>query len=125
MNELQSKSALADLDWVSGYDPSFLRRVINVFGSNGLCARFGYDRPVHDALPVGAFPQGAKRCEDAYAVESVWQHSRRIVFQMDQAALRIKAFCGTSATAVKTQIWIAICVYLLVAITKKQLSLWN
>src|SRR5439155_23723888 len=37
--------------------------------------------------------------------------------------LRIKKFYGTSANALKTQIWIAISVYVLVAIVKKQLSL--
>ena len=37
--------------------------------------------------------------------------------------LRIKAFYGTSVNAVKTQIWIAIAVYVLVAIIKKRLNL--
>jgi hypothetical protein len=37
--------------------------------------------------------------------------------------LRIKAFYGTSENAVKTQIWIAIAVYVLLAIVKKRLSL--
>jgi hypothetical protein len=37
--------------------------------------------------------------------------------------LRIKAFYGTSPNAVKTQIWVAIAVYVLVAILKKQLRL--
>jgi hypothetical protein len=37
--------------------------------------------------------------------------------------LRIKAFYGTSENTVKTQIWIAISVYVLVAIVKKQLHL--
>jgi lipopolysaccharide/colanic/teichoic acid biosynthesis glycosyltransferase len=37
--------------------------------------------------------------------------------------LRIKAFYGTSENAVKTQIWIAVKVYLLVAIIKKWLKL--
>ncbi|MGP8199862.1 MAG: IS4 family transposase, partial [Limisphaerales bacterium] len=36
--------------------------------------------------------------------------------------LRIKHFYGTSDNAVKTQIWISICVYALVAILKKQLE---
>jgi hypothetical protein len=36
---------------------------------------------------------------------------------------RIKAFYGTSENAVKTQIWIAISVYVLVAITKKRMKL--
>jgi len=37
--------------------------------------------------------------------------------------LRIKAFFGTSENAVKSQIWISISVYVLVAIIKKQLQL--
>jgi len=37
--------------------------------------------------------------------------------------LRIKAFYGTSDNAVKTQLWIAVCVYVLVAIVKKELKL--
>jgi len=37
--------------------------------------------------------------------------------------LRIKAFYGTSDNAVRTQIWIAMCVYALVAILKKQLQI--
>ena len=36
--------------------------------------------------------------------------------------LRIKSFYGTSENAVKTQIWIAISVYVLVAIVKKELK---
>jgi Domain of unknown function (DUF4372)/Transposase DDE domain len=36
--------------------------------------------------------------------------------------LRIKHFYGTSDNAVKTQVWISICVYVLVAILKKQLQ---
>ena len=37
--------------------------------------------------------------------------------------LRIKRFFGTSENAVKTQIWIAVSVYVLVAIVKKRLAL--
>jgi hypothetical protein len=37
--------------------------------------------------------------------------------------LRIKAFYGTSENAVKTQIWIAVSVYVLVAIVRKKLGL--
>jgi hypothetical protein len=37
--------------------------------------------------------------------------------------LRIKAFYGTSENAVKTQIWIAVSVYVLVAIVRKRLTL--
>lgn len=37
--------------------------------------------------------------------------------------MRIKAFYGYSENAVKTQIWIAVSVYVLVAIVKKRLNL--
>lgn len=43
-----------------------------------------------------------------------------IFFKWIKQNLRIKAFYGTSENAVKTQIWIAISVYVLVAIVKKQ-----
>jgi hypothetical protein len=46
-----------------------------------------------------------------------------IFFKWIKQNLRIKAFYGTSLNAVKTQIWIAISVYVLVAIMKKRLSL--
>jgi hypothetical protein len=38
-------------------------------------------------------------------------------------SLRIKAFYGTKENAVKTQIWIAVSVYVLVAIIRKRLEL--
>ena len=43
----------------------------------------------------------------------------KLVFAQIMAHLRIKVFFGTSANAVKTQIWIAVSVYVLVAIVKK------
>ena len=46
-----------------------------------------------------------------------------LFFKWIKQHLRIKAFFGTSANAVKTQIWIAICVYVLVAIIKKRLNI--
>jgi len=46
-----------------------------------------------------------------------------LFFKWIKQHLRIKAFYGTSDQAVKTQIWIAITVYVLVAIVKKQLKL--
>jgi hypothetical protein len=45
-----------------------------------------------------------------------------LFFKWIKQHLRIKAFYGTSENAVKTQIWIAISVYVLVAIIKKQLK---
>jgi hypothetical protein len=46
-----------------------------------------------------------------------------LFFKWIKQHLRIKAFYGTSENAVKTQIWIAISVYVLVAIVRKQLGL--
>ncbi len=46
-----------------------------------------------------------------------------LFFKWIKQHLRIKAFYGTSPNAVKTQVWIAISVYVLVAIIKKQLNL--
>lgn len=46
-----------------------------------------------------------------------------IFFRWIKQNLRIKSFYGTSSNAVKTQIWIAISVYVLVAIVKKRLNL--
>ena len=46
-----------------------------------------------------------------------------LFFKWIKQHLRIKAFYGTSKNAVKTQIWIAISAYVLVAIIKKQLRL--
>jgi len=46
-----------------------------------------------------------------------------LFFKWIKQHLRIKAFYGTSANAVKTQVWIAVSVYLLVAILKKRLDL--
>jgi transposase len=46
-----------------------------------------------------------------------------LFFKWIKQHLRIKAFYGTSENAVKTQIWIAVSVYVLVAILKKELRL--
>jgi hypothetical protein len=46
-----------------------------------------------------------------------------LFFKWIKQHLRIKAFYGTSENAVKTQIWIAISVYVLVAIIKKRMKL--
>jgi len=46
-----------------------------------------------------------------------------LFFKWIKQHLRIKSFFGTTENAVKTQIWIAVSVYVLVAIIKKQLKL--
>ena len=52
---------------------------------------------------------------------SRWQVE--LFFKWIKQHLRIKAFYGTSENAVKTQIWIAVCIYVLVAIVRKRLGL--
>ena len=56
----------------------------------------------------------------AQIYKSRWQVE---LFKWIKQHLRIKAFYGTSENAVKTQIWIAISVYVLVAIVRKRLRL--
>ena len=46
-----------------------------------------------------------------------------LFFRWIKMHLRVKAFFGTSENAVKSQIWIAVSVYVLVAIIKKRLNL--
>jgi Domain of unknown function (DUF4372)/Transposase DDE domain len=53
--------------------------------------------------------------------KSRWQVE--LFFKWIKQHLRIKRFYGTSENAVKTQIWIAVSVYVLVAIVKKRLDL--
>ena len=53
--------------------------------------------------------------------KSRWQVE--LFFKWIKQHLRIKAFYGTSENAVKTQIWIAVSVYVLVAIIRKRLGL--
>ena len=57
----------------------------------------------------------------AQLYKSRWQVE--LFFKWIKQHLRIKRFMGTSPNAVKTQIWIAICVYVQVAILKKKLQL--
>jgi hypothetical protein len=46
-----------------------------------------------------------------------------LFFRWIKQHLYIRAFYGTSANAVKTQVWVALSVYVLAAIIKKQLGL--
>src|SRR2546421_3377569 len=57
----------------------------------------------------------------AQIYKSRWQVE--LFFKWIKQHLRIKAFYGTSENAVKTQIWIAVSVYVLVAIIRKRLRL--
>jgi hypothetical protein len=57
----------------------------------------------------------------ALLYKSRWQVE--LFFKWIKQNLRIKSFFGRSPNAVKTQVWIAVCVYVLVAILKKELNL--
>jgi hypothetical protein len=57
----------------------------------------------------------------ALIYKSRWQVE--LFFKWIKQHLRIKAFYGTSENAVKTQIWVAVSVYVLVAIVRKRLAL--
>ena len=46
-----------------------------------------------------------------------------LFFKWIKQHLRIKTFYGTSENAVRAQIWVAVCVYVLIAILKKELKL--
>lgn len=61
----------------------------------------------------------------ALSVATIYRLRWRIelFFRWIKGHLRIKHYYGTSPNAVKTQIWIAVCVYLMVAIIHKQLNL--
>lgn len=61
----------------------------------------------------------------ALSIASLYRHRWQIelFFKWIKQHLRIRAFFGTSENAVKTQIWIAVSVYVLVAILKKHFRL--
>jgi len=65
------------------------------------------------------FTVPAKTVADIY--KQRWQVE--LFFRWIKQHLRIKTFYGTSPNAVKTQIWTAVSIYLLVAILKKRLDL--
>lgn len=70
-------------------------------------------------LLTNHFSIEAKTVADIY--KSRWKVE--LFFKWIKQHLRIKSFYGTSPNAVKTQIWTALTMYLLVAIVKKRLSI--
>jgi Domain of unknown function (DUF4372)/Transposase DDE domain len=99
--------ALTGLKTATEY-PVPLRRIKYVDPENG--RRFVFlTNMVLDALTI------AKLYKARWQVE--------LFFKWIKQHLRIKAFYGTSENAVKTQVWIAISVYVMVAIVKKELRL--
>jgi hypothetical protein len=93
---------------VSGKYPQPLRRVSFYDAEHGRKLVFLTN---HFVLPALSIAQLYRRR---------WQVE--LFFKWIKQHLRIKAFYGNSDNAVKTQIWIAVCVYLLVAILKKELD---
>jgi len=84
--------------------------------------RIKYTEPVTGKTYVfltNNFELAPKVIADLY--KSRWQIET--FFKWIKQHLRIKAFYGTSENAVKTQIWIAISVYVLIALVKKRLNL--
>ena len=81
-----------------------------------------YRDPETDKLFVfltNNFELPAKTIADLY--KQRWQVE--LFFKWIKQNLRIKSFYGTSENAVKTQIWIAVSVYLMVAIIRKRLKI--
>jgi hypothetical protein len=88
--------------------PGKLRRIPFVDADTGKSLVFLTNNFVLPALTIALLYKGRWKVE--------------LFFKWIKQHLRIKHFYGTSDNAVKTQIWISICVYMLVAIVKKQLE---
>jgi putative transposase len=81
--------------------------------------RIGYrdqDTGKHYVFLTNHFKLAAKTIADIYKAR--WQVE--LFFKWIKQNLKIKSFVGTSKNAVMTQIWIALCVYLLIAFIKFQ-----
>lgn len=84
--------------------------------------RIGYRDPLtgrHYVFLTNNFELSAKVVADIY--KSRWQVE--LFFKWIKQNLKIKKFIGTSKNAVMTQIWVALCVYLLLAFLKFQSKL--
>jgi IS4 transposase len=93
----------------AGVYPEVLRRVTYTDPDTNKRFRFLTNNLVLPALTI------------ARIYKSRWQVE--LFFKWIKQHLRIKAFYGLSENAVKTQLWIAVSVYLLVAIVRKRLGL--
>jgi hypothetical protein len=69
----------------------------------------------------GARVSGIRRILSNYQRHLVWDIE--LFFKWIKQHLRIKRFYGTSENAVKTQIWIAVSMYVLIAILRRRLNL--
>ena len=98
---------LRNLSSIKNY-PDKLRRIHYVDATTGKSLVFLTNNFALPALTI------ARLYKSRWKVE--------LFFKWIKQHLRIKHFYGTSDNAVKTQIWISICVYVLVAMVKKQLA---
>ncbi len=89
--------------------PEHLRRVRFKGPVSGKCLVFLTNNTALPALTIAGL------------YKSRWQVE--LFFKWIKQHLRIKRFLGTSENAVKTQIWSAVAVYLLIAIAKKELQI--
>ena len=80
---------------------------------------FDVETSKHYYYLTNNFTQSAMTIAKLYKMR--WQIE--LFFKWIKQNLKIKTFFGESENAVKTQIWIAICVYVIVAIIKKELNL--
>jgi Domain of unknown function (DUF4372)/Transposase DDE domain len=97
----------------------------------GFYSRQGFNRPLRRIKYND--PQTGKRlvfltnnfAQNALTIAKLYKCRWQVelFFKWIKQHLRIKAFFGTSENAVKSQIWIAVSVYVLVAILKKRLAL--
>jgi hypothetical protein len=99
---------LSSFESASAY-PDALRRVSYFDAETGKRLKFLTNNFVLPALTI------------AHLYKQRWQVE--LFFKWIKQHLRIKSFYGTSENAVKTQIWIAVSVYVLVAIVRKRLGL--
>jgi len=93
----------------AGYYPEHLRRVRYFDSDTDRLFTFITNNFAHEALVI------------IQLFKSRWQVE--LFFKWIKQHLRIKTFFGTSENAVKTQIWIAVCVYVYAAILKERMKL--
>ena len=113
------------VDRITGVDQRSDRRAHQLLPQQGFdkpLRRFRFKDPTTGKNLVfltNNFPLSPVTIADLYRCR--WQVE--LFFKWIKQHLRIKAFFGTSQNAFKTQIWIAVPVYVLVAIVKKRLNI--
>jgi hypothetical protein len=89
--------------------PGLLRRIVSLDAETGKRFVFLTNNFTLDALTIAQLYHARWKIE--------------LFFKWIKQYLRIKVVYGTSENAVQTQIWVAVCLYVLVAILKKELRL--